>query len=81
MAVFPTCAVETEIFLLMRVNIDSYRGDFQFPYTLAFCLLWDVGESGDFCLLLVFRLFAQKRFPVLYFSTLPPEYVPLLHGM
>lgn len=43
MAVFLTCLIETEIFLLMRLNIESYRGNFQFPCTLAFCLLWQCG--------------------------------------
>lgn len=46
MAVFLTCLIETEIFLLMRLNIESYRGNFQFPCTLAFCLLWQCGGVG-----------------------------------
>lgn len=60
MAVFLTCLVETAIFLLMILNSESYRGDFQFLYTLAFCLCRNVGESNDFYLLLVFRQFTQK---------------------
>ena len=42
-AVFLIYLVESEIFLLMRQNTESYRGDFQFPHTLASRLLWGVG--------------------------------------
>lgn len=43
MSVFLTCLVVTDIFLLMKLNMESYRGDFQFPYTQTFCLLWEGG--------------------------------------
>lgn len=39
------CLVETEIFLLMILNSESYRGDFQFWYTLAFRLPEECGGA------------------------------------
>lgn len=64
-AVFLICLVETEIFLLMRQNIENYRGDFQFPHTLASRLLRGGGGAINSCLLLVFRQSRQKLFPLL----------------
>lgn len=64
-ALFLTCLVETEMFLLMRLNIESYRGDFQFRCTLAFCLLWGGRGVGG-------RLF------VVGIQTVQPETSPLV---
>lgn len=67
MAVFLTCLVETEIFLLMRLNIESCGGDFHSSVLWPSACCRNVGESDNFCLLLVFSQFTQKLLPVLVF--------------
>lgn len=60
-AMFLTCLVDTEMCLLMRLNIESSRG---FPVAMHPGLLPAVGgRAGRGCLMLEFKQFTQKLPP------------------